>query len=112
MASDTEDALARLADRQRQTIAELRKVGPQWKRASDGGDIIEIMDKDGAIIGTAVDAETAQRWIASEKVAAVLGRILRAHESGNNGAYRGEAVLCRSFAEDARRVIEESEGKR
>lgn len=34
-----------------------------------------------------------------------LERISRAHDSGNNGAYMGEAVLCAYFADMARRVI-------
>lgn len=41
----------------------------------------------------------------------MLKRILRAHESGNNGAVLGEAVLCEMFASMAREVIAEAESK-
>jgi len=39
-----------------------------------------------------------------------LKSILAAHDSGNNGAVMGEAVLCRYFADIARDVIAEAEG--
>lgn len=35
----------------------------------------------------------------------VLRRILSAHDSGNNGAVMGEAVLCQMFSEMARAAI-------
>jgi hypothetical protein len=36
----------------------------------------------------------------------VLTAILNAHESDNNGAYMGEAVLCRQFAMQARDALD------
>jgi hypothetical protein len=36
---------------------------------------------------------------------AALEHIVNAHDSGNNGAYMGEAVLCPMFAELARAAI-------
>ena len=42
---------------------------------------------------------------------AVLERILRADESGNSGAYMGEAVLCRMFATQARAAILKAKGE-
>jgi hypothetical protein len=41
----------------------------------------------------------------------VLKRILAAHDSKNNGAVMGEAVLCREFAESARAAIANATGK-
>lgn len=40
----------------------------------------------------------------------VLKRILAAHDSGNNGACMGEAVLCKMYADMARDVITRAEG--
>lgn len=40
----------------------------------------------------------------------ILQRILRAHESGNNGAFMGEAVLCDAFAMEARAAIAKATG--
>lgn len=41
----------------------------------------------------------------------ILKRILQAHDSKNNGAYIGEAVLCREFADIARSAIAKAEGR-
>lgn len=40
-----------------------------------------------------------------------LDRILRAHDSGNNGAVMGEASLCEMFATMARYAIAKATGK-
>lgn len=40
-----------------------------------------------------------------------LKRILAAHQSGNNGAVMGEAVLCRHFEAMAEEAIAKAEGK-
>ena len=40
----------------------------------------------------------------------ILDRILRAHESGNNGSVMGEAVLCQSLAIRAREAINKAKG--
>jgi len=37
--------------------------------------------------------------------AEILTKILNAHESGNNGAYMGEATLCPYFAKAAKSVL-------
>lgn len=37
-------------------------------------------------------------------------RILAAHESGNNGAVMGEAVLCEYFAKMAKAALEMAKG--
>ena len=40
----------------------------------------------------------------------ILGRISRAHDSGNNGAYMGEANLCPTFADMAREFVQKHGG--
>jgi hypothetical protein len=45
---------------------------------------------------------------AAPDMARLLERILAAHESGNNGAVMGEAVLCEHFAAAARRILDEA----
>ncbi len=40
----------------------------------------------------------------------IMSRILAAHDTNNNGAVMGEAVLCKMFAELARAAIAEIEG--
>lgn len=41
----------------------------------------------------------------------VAGRILAAHESGNNGMIMGEAVLCPYFATALKYLIDKAEGR-
>jgi len=41
----------------------------------------------------------------------VLEQILRASESDNNGAYMGEAVLCRYFTSAAKYAINKARGE-
>jgi hypothetical protein len=50
----------------------------------------------------------ARLAVAAPKMFDILMRILRAHDSGNNGAYMGEAVLCPLFAETARAILAEA----
>lgn len=42
---------------------------------------------------------------------AILSRILRAHDTNNNGAVMGEAVLCHQFAEIARAALAKADGQ-
>jgi len=42
---------------------------------------------------------------AHESLVRVLGKILRASDSGNNGAYMGEAKLCRAFEREAMEAL-------
>lgn len=49
--------------------------------------------------------------VAAPELYEALLAISRAHESGNNGAYMGEAVLCGYFAEKARQALARAEGR-
>jgi hypothetical protein len=40
-----------------------------------------------------------------DELAAVLRKIMNAHNSGNNGAYMGEAHVCRAFAIQANEAL-------
>lgn len=42
---------------------------------------------------------------AHDALVQILGKILRAHDSGNNGAYMGEAKLCRAFEREAMEAL-------
>lgn len=55
-------------------------------------------------------AEIVRRCNAHGDLVGVLDRILRAHDSGNNGAVMGEAVLCAQFADLARDVLAKARG--
>lgn len=56
-----------------------------------------------------VHAPSNARLIAAApELAQILDRILRAHESGNNGAVTGEAKLCVQFVELARAALKEA----
>jgi hypothetical protein len=70
----------------------------------------------GSLIATCTplngDRDTLQEVFANAKLIAAapdllraLQHILSAHESGNNGACTGEAVLCEAFALEARAAI-------
>lgn len=65
---------------------------------------------------TTPEFEAASRRMIATHAAApellyVLKRILAAHDSGNNGAVMGEAILCRHFAETARAAIAKAEAR-
>ena len=55
-------------------------------------------------------AENARLIAAAPDLLAALERILYAHETGNNGASMGEAVLCEYFARMARAAINKAKG--
>lgn len=54
--------------------------------------------------------EDARLIAAAPELLKTLCAILRAHESDNNGAVMGEAVICEQFAEMARFAIAKAEG--
>ena len=54
---------------------------------------------------SANSAENANLIAWAPMLLKLLAEILRAHDSGNNGAYMGEAVLCAYFADYARDII-------
>lgn len=74
--------------------------------------IAEVCDRyDGVNNKLKSSAEANARLIATApEMLDLLERILRAHASGNNGAYMGEAVLCPIFAEMARDVLNKVKG--
>jgi hypothetical protein len=55
------------------------------------------------------EAATARLIAAAPAMLAILERILYAHDTGNCGLSNGEAVLCRSYAEQARAAIAQAE---
>lgn len=57
------------------------------------------------------DKANARLIAAAPDLLAALESILRAHETGNNGAVRGEAILCRSFESKARAAITKAKGE-
>lgn len=58
------------------------------------------------------ERKTNARLIAAAPdLLAILERILGAHDTKNNGAYMGEAVLCHHYAETARAVIAKARGE-
>lgn len=57
---------------------------PRYKKAKDGGDIVEILDvDDGEVIGTAVDLEYAMLWTSADDLLAVAKKI-KAWSDGKN----------------------------
>ena len=52
-----------------------------------------------------VGAERDKLRQINAELVGILSRILRAHESGNNGLVMGEAVLCEAFAILAREAL-------
>jgi hypothetical protein len=46
---------------------------------------------------------------AAQDMYRILNKILRAHDSKNNGAVMGEATLCQAFATEARYAINKAE---
>ena len=46
-----------------------------------------------------------------DDLVAALETIMRAHESGNNGAFIGEAVLCDHYADMARAALARAKGE-
>jgi hypothetical protein len=58
------------------------------------------------------EAEANARLIAAApELLIALDRILRAHESGNNGAVMGEVTLCEFFVDTARAAIAKAKGE-
>lgn len=53
----------------------------------------------------------AEVMAAAPAIRDLLSRILRAHDSGNNGAVMGEAVLCEYFTSAARSILSEMGGE-
>lgn len=62
----------------------------------DDQEHISILEQELVRLTAALDRKDAQLTALAE-VVEVSEKILRAHKSGNNGAYNGEAVLCKHF---------------
>jgi hypothetical protein len=84
----------------------------------------EIFDADGNLILECPNWRTNPGEVMSEQDRAhvrlaasapellrILERILYAHDTNNNGAAMGEAVLCRMFAEIARAALAKAKGE-
>lgn len=61
--------------------------------------------------GLTEEYANARLIAAAPELLDILSKILRCHESGNNGAYMGEAVLCEYFAAAARAAILKATGE-
>lgn len=59
---------------------------------------------------TAADRDRLQALNA--ELVAILSKITRANDSGNNGSVMGEAMLCEAFAIEARSVLAKSKESR
>lgn len=58
-----------------------------------------------------VNAEDFPVYTVAPELLNLLTRILGASESKNNGAYMGEAVLCKAFEEEAHELIKQAKGE-
>lgn len=56
------------------------------------------------------DVANAALAAAAPELYAALSRIVRAHESGNNGSVMGEAILCQEFAARAKAALNKAGG--
>ena len=82
--------------------------------AAQGGhrqfrDIAEVYVEDKGD-GAPEDYANARLIASAPDLLAILRRILAAHDSKNNGAVMGEAVLCPMFADIARAAIAKATG--
>jgi hypothetical protein len=59
-------------------------------------------------VATTYDADVASLIASAPALLDILERILRAHDSENDGTCTGEALLCGQFAELARAAIAEA----
>jgi len=67
--------------------------------------------RDGKRVAIFDKIEDARMFRAATDLLAILERILGAHDTKNNGAYMGEAVLCHHYAETARAAIAKARGE-
>lgn len=79
------------------------------KKGSSGQGLV-IDEKTGANIAVAYDNAHVELLAAAPALLAALQRIMNAHNSGNNGAFMGEAVVCRAFADEANEAIRAAKG--
>jgi hypothetical protein len=89
-----------------------------WTRYDDGSISVHAGEKQtpyNSIIGTPRAAKVTDAALnllcAAPDLLDVLTNILNAHDSGNNGAYMGEAVICEAFAHAARAAIVKARGE-
>ncbi len=76
-----------------------------WPTARDNSIQIRMATE---TVADVYSEDNARLIAAAPDLLTALERILRAHESGNNGAYMGEANLCHMFATQARLAIEKA----
>ena len=80
--------------------------GP-WYATNAAGDAqgLVIAETTGANIAVTYRPEDAALVAAAPDLLSILSRILAAHDTQNNGAVMGEAVLCEHFARLARATL-------
>lgn len=83
--------------------------GP-WNASKNPHQGLVISEATGATVAVTYDVNDADLVAAAPEMLEILERILRAHQSGNNGAYMGEAVLCRMFEDMAYQAINKAKG--
>ena len=83
--------------------------GP-WNASRNQYQGLVISEATGANVAVTYDVKDAYLVAAAPEILEILERILRAHQSGNNGAYMGEAVLCRMFEDMAYQAINKAKG--
>lgn len=89
---------------------------PKWRKSKDGGDLVEILDNQGQIIGTAVDGEQAQVWISAPDLLESLHNVsaylnLLRHRYCDEGRFEGLYNEVRRESEKVRAAIEKVEGR-
>ena len=97
----------------------IESADPEWAIIVDtgGGIVANVNSETGPDASSAPATRkmprdaNARLIAAAPELLAALERILRAHDSGNNGAYMGEAVLCKMFATQARAAIAKAQAK-
>lgn len=89
-----------------------------WVETADGKRICTVRNCDSdadvaRLIAAAPEllAEVERLQAVNAELVAALDRILRAHDSKNNGAVMGEAVLCEQFAAHARYALSKAKGE-
>lgn len=85
--------------------------GP-WTASEDNNGTYVLADNDVIAHCWGIQERNNSRLIAAAPdLLEALKKILKAHETDNNGAVMGEARLCEYFAKMARSVIAKAEGR-
>ncbi len=68
----------------------------KWRMSRDGGDVVEILDNRGQIIGTAIDAEQAQIWIAAPDLLGVAQALTAGRHTIGEACAMAAAALAKA----------------